>query len=124
MTDCTAPPLNMTVSGDNLYGPRSSDQNFIDWVSRNYPISSGSFGNGFGWDTPTDFRRPFGRTLNAIWCLEYSSPTPSEDGYDGPILDWAGHFARQNFDGLEGHCGDDWDGNCNSTGVLANTDLI
>src|SRR6266567_8585088 len=129
MTFCTATPPSMSGSGDDLYGPRSSDQSFIDWVRGNYPISPVDWGNGFGWNAPTDFTLPFGRTLNAIWCLEYSSPTPSEDiDGDAPILNWAGRFARENFDSLEGHCGDDWvngDGTCtNFSGTIAHTTVV
>ncbi len=118
MATCDSPTdvAPRTESGDALYGPRASVEAFIEWVRGHYPFSAVDWNTGWGWDTPTDFRYAFGRTLNAIWCLEYSSPTPSEDiDPDRRILDWAGRFARENFGGLQARCGDDWlngDGTC------------
>jgi hypothetical protein len=93
------------ASGDNMYVPRSCYQPFIDFVWEAYDFDKGDWDDGFGWDQPCDVLRPLARTFNGLWCLEYSAPDWWNEGYDRPIINWAGRYARENIDELDGRCG-------------------
>jgi hypothetical protein len=105
MASCNA-SSDPNVSGDNLYRPRSCQQVFVDWVWDAYDFDHDDWDQGFGFDQPCDVTRPLARTFNGIWCLEFSAPDPLNESFDLPIINWAGRFARENFDELDGRCGD------------------
>lgn len=106
MASCSATPGNLDASGDRLYGPRSCWQAFIDWAWDAYDFDKGDWDDGFGWHDACNIQRPLARTFNAIWCLEYSSPDPSNESFDMPILWWGGRYARDQIDELDARCGD------------------
>lgn len=106
MASCTVTPGDPASSGDQLYGPRSCWQAFIDWAWDAYDFDKGDWDDGFGWHDACNIQRPLARTFNAIWCLEYSSPDPSNESYDMPILWWGGRYARSHIDELDARCGD------------------
>ena len=107
MADCSAAAGDVNASGDLLYGPRSCPQEFIDWVWNAYDFDKEDWDQGFGYWQPCDLGRPLARTLNALWCLEYSASDWANESYDAPILNWAGRFARENIDELDGRCAGD-----------------
>lgn len=106
MASCTATPGNLDASGDRLYGPRSCWQAFIDWAWDAYDFDKSDWDDGFGWHAACDIRLPLARTFNAIFCLEYSSPDPSNESFSMPILWWGGRYARSHIDELDARCGD------------------
>ena len=59
MATCGATVGDLIASGDNLYGPRSCVQSFIDWVWDAYAFDKGDWDDGFGWEAACD--------LNARW---------------------------------------------------------
>jgi hypothetical protein len=105
MATCQVSPGDLNASGDNLYEPRSCQQDFIDWAWDAYDFDKEDWDHGFGWSVPCDVTRPLARTFNAVWCLEYSAADADDESYDKPILNWAGRFARDNIDELDGRCG-------------------
>jgi hypothetical protein len=105
MTTCQAAAGDLNASGDNLYGPRSCPQDFIDWAWDAYDFDKEDWDQGFGWSAPCDVSLPLGRTFNGVWCLEFSAPDADNESYDKPIINWAGRFARDNIDELDARCG-------------------
>ena len=61
--------------------------------------------DGFGIDDPCDERRPFKRTVNALWILENSPETPSDD-YSQGVIHWAYDYVKKQtrHHELEGSC--------------------
>lgn len=106
MAACEFPQTDSTVSGDNLYIYRTCKDAFISWVWDAYDFDKKDWDDGFGWPYSCNQHLPLGRTFNAIWCLEYSSPDPSNQSHDMPILWWGGHYARSHIDELDARCGD------------------
>lgn len=109
MGSCSASPGDLNASGDNLYIPRSCYQPFIDWVWDAYDFDKGDWDDGFGYYQACDVGRPLARTFNGLWCLEYSAPDYWDESYSKPIINWAGRYARENLDELDGRCGS-WSG--------------
>ena len=107
MATCSASAGDLDASGDNLYGPRSCPQSFIDWVWDAYDFDKEDWDQGFGYYQACDLGRPLARTFNALWCLEYSAPDWWDESYSKPIINWAGRFARENIDELDGRCAGD-----------------
>jgi hypothetical protein len=104
MATCQAAAGDLGASGDLLYGPRSCPQEFIDFVWDAYDFDKEDWDQGFGYWQACDLTRPLARTFNALWCLEFSAPDFENESYDAPILNWAGRFARENIDELDGRC--------------------
>lgn len=105
MASCTYSVPNLDTSGDNLYGPRTCWQPFIDWAWNAFDFDSGDWDDGFGYDAVCDNTQPLSRTLSGIWCLTYSSPNFPRESYDSNILEWGCRFARNNIDELDARCG-------------------
>jgi hypothetical protein len=101
--------LDLTVSGDALYGPRACNQDFMTWAWEAYDFDQADWDNGFGYEEPCQTTRPLARTYNALWCLENSAPGPEDSTFTEPIIFWAGLYAREQIDELDGRCGS-WDG--------------
>lgn len=107
MASCTFRPGNLDASGDNLYGPRSCHRPFIDWARYVFDMNRGDWDEGFGWTDACSVRRPFGRTLNGLWCLAYSAEDFRNESFDSNILQWGCRYARREIDELDGRCGRD-----------------
>jgi hypothetical protein len=62
---------------------------------------------GFGFSNACDLSRPLGRTLNAIYVLNYAdgpgSKSPSD--FSGNILRWGGNYSMREIDELDARCG-------------------
>jgi len=88
MASCTATVPDLSASGDTLYGPRICWQPFVDWAWDAHDFDKGDWDQGFGYHSVCDVQRPLARTLNAIWCLNYSAEDYMDESYDRNILQW------------------------------------
>ena len=106
MASCTATVPDLSASGDSLYGPRICWQPFVDWAWDAHDFDKGDWDQGFGYHSVCDVQRPLARTLNAIWCLNYSAEDYMDESYDRNILQWGGRYVREKIDELDARCGD------------------
>lgn len=83
-------------------------QNWVNYFWNAYDFDKGDWDNGFGFTNACDTSRPLGRTMNAIYVLNYAdSPgSKSRDDFSGNILHWGGNYSMREFDELDGRCGD------------------
>jgi hypothetical protein len=107
MADCTYTVPDKDVSGDNLYGPRSCYQPFIDWAWPSYKFDYDWWQDGWGYDDCCNTDKPLARTFNGLWALTYSAEDYRSDSYSLPMLNWASRFVREQMNGyvLRADCG-------------------
>ncbi|HEU4405983.1 MAG TPA: VCBS repeat-containing protein [Polyangiaceae bacterium] len=101
-------PLDPSISGDLYYSAFGTCEPwFFDHFWDAYDFDEVNWNEGFGHDNTCNVNLPLARTMNAIYALTYSSPTPdyhSSDGYQGDILEWGGLYAPKKIDELDGSC--------------------
>jgi hypothetical protein len=106
-THCTYAPDNNESSGDNAYTalwcPR---QDIIDFFWDQYDFDKGDWDDGFGYWDVCNPDQPLGRTMSALYALQYSDPNPTTntDQMGGTILRYGSNFAMYNIDELDGRC--------------------
>jgi Repeat of unknown function (DUF346) len=108
MASCAYPtqtPLLLRVSGDRLFGDQLVRE-FTDWALRTHGFDEDDWNEGFGWDDSFDVTMPLGRTLAALWLLNFSAPNSDDEDYRSDILNWARRYVRVNADELLARCGD------------------
>lgn len=73
-----------------------------------YDFDSGDWDNGFGFPNACDTVRPLGRTMNAIYVVNYADGpgSKSTDDFSGSILHWGGNYTMREIDELDARCGD------------------
>ena len=107
MATCTVPAIpNKDTSGDNLYGPRSCWQAFIDWAWAAHGFRNSYWDDGFGYEDPCNTDLPLARTLNALWLLNYSADDYWNEQWSNNILHWGRRYVRDQIDDLRSKCGD------------------
>jgi hypothetical protein len=107
MPDCTYSVPDKDVSGDNLYGPRISHQEFVDWVWDAYNFDYDFWQDGWGWDDCFNTDKPLARAFCGLWALNFSSVDPWNEDYDDNMLNWGGRYVREQMSGydLRAGCG-------------------
>lgn len=107
MTTCTVPTIpNKDTTGDSLYGPRICDQTFVNWAWPAYKFKSEYWRNGFGFDDVCNTDLPAGRTLSALWLLNYSADDYQNEDWESSCLHWACRYVRDQVGDLRAMCGD------------------
>ena len=107
MATCTVPPIpDKDVTGDNLYGPRSCWQPFIDWAWAAHGFQNEYWNDGFGYEDACNTDLPVARTLNGMWLLNYSADDYWNEDWSNNILHWGRRFVREQIDDLRAKCGD------------------
>ena len=107
MATCTIPTIpDKATTGDNLYGPRSCWQEFIDWAWAAHGFQNDYWDDGFGYEDCCNTDLPLARTLNALWLLNYSSDDYWNEDWSNNILHWGRRFVREQIDDLRSKCGD------------------
>ncbi len=107
MATCTVPTIpNKDASGDNLYGPRSCDQPFVDWAWAAHGFKNAYWDDGFGYEDPCNTDLPVARTLNGMWLLNYSADDYNNEDWSNNILHWGRRYVREQIDDLRAKCGD------------------
>jgi hypothetical protein len=94
------------TSGDNLYGPRICNQEFIDWAWDAHSFDGDYWDEGFGYEDVCNTDLPLARTLNAIWLLNYSASSYWLEDYSLSILQWGCRYVREQIVNLRAACGD------------------
>jgi hypothetical protein len=104
---CPGPKTDNQASGDALYGHYvNCRQTVINGFVSAHDMQVENW-TQMGWEDPCNQSLPFARTLNALFALNYSSPNPQCATCGGnDVLAWAGAFARESFDELDGGCTD------------------
>jgi hypothetical protein len=105
MATCTASVPDKDISGDNLYGPRSCWQPFVDWAWHTHDMHKGDWDDGWGFNDCCNTDKPLARTFNGIWLLNYSAEDYWNDDYSNDMLHWARHYVRDNVAELHARCG-------------------
>jgi hypothetical protein len=107
-TVCTIPPLDNNLSGDNFYAPFICNQEFIDFVWREFEFHHDEWDNGFGFDDPCNVNLPLARTFNALYLMAYSSDDYARNmsDFSGNALRWAFPYCATHAEELDGACGD------------------
>jgi len=79
---------------------------WIDFFREAYSFDEEDWNDGFGWSVPCDLHRPQARIFQAIELLHFSSPNEPQftDDFSGNFLRWAGNYAIDSFDELDGRC--------------------
>lgn len=108
MADCQYSVPDKDVSGDNLYGPRSCDQPFIDWAWSSYHFDYDWWQDGWGYNDCCNTDKPLARAFNGLWALNYSALDYADESYSRTMLHWAGRYVREQMSGyvLRATCGD------------------
>ena len=107
MATCTYPPIpDKNVSGDNLYGPRSCWQAFVDWAWVAHGFRKNYWDDGFGYYDPCNTDKPLARTFNGMWLLNYSAEDYWNEQWSNNILHWGRRYVRNQIDDLRSKCGD------------------
>lgn len=109
MADCTYSVDSLSLTGDDVYGPRICDQPFIDYAWEAHGFNGDYWQNGWGYDDCCNIRKPLARVFNAIWLLSYSADDWRNDSWDASMLHWAHRYVREQFlryDDLRAACGD------------------
>ena len=113
MADCEYSVPNKDVTGDNLYGPRSCHQPFVDWAWDVFNFNFDYWQNGWGYDDACNTDKPLARTFNGLWALTYSAEDWEDESYNHDnMLHWGGRYVREQMDGaiedydLRALCGD------------------
>lgn len=96
----------LAQSGDSIYSNRICNSSFVNDMVWAYDMDSGNWNDGRGWEAYCDGTRIFGRSLAALWALNFSTSTPASswDDLSGNPLQWAGNYAHLSFDELDGEC--------------------
>jgi hypothetical protein len=83
-------------------------QTWVNYFWDAYDFDKDDWDDGFGFDNACDTSRPLGRTMNAIYVLNYADGpgSKSRDDYSGSILHWGGNYSMREFDELDARCGD------------------
>lgn len=106
MGDCTVGGIpDKNASGDNLYGSRICDQQWVDWVWDEYGFQWLYWYEGWGYKDPCNTDLPLARTLNAIWLLEYSAEDYWNDSWARDTLHWGARYVRCETNDLRAKCG-------------------
>jgi hypothetical protein len=107
----------LAQSGDSSYANRICNDGFVNDMVWAYDMDAGNWNDGRGWEAYCDGTRIFGRSLAALWALNFSSKTQASswDDLSGNPLQWAGNYAHLSFDELDGECY--WDSKANATTV-------
>jgi hypothetical protein len=106
MANCTYSVPNKNTSGDNLYGTRICWQAFIDWAWNAHGFRKNYWDDGFGYYDVCNTDKPLGRTLNAMWLLNYSADDYWNEQWSNNILHWGRRYVRNQIDDLRSKCGD------------------
>ncbi len=106
MATCSIPSTNNDASGDNLYGPLTCWQEFVDWAWAAYGFKNNYWDDGFGYYSACDRDRPLNRTMNALYLLCYSAEDYNNDAYSTDALHWARRYTWNQIDDLRSFCGD------------------
>jgi hypothetical protein len=106
MATCTAPPVDNTTSGDDLYGARTCWQEFVSWAWQAYGFQNDFWDDGFGYEDPCNRSLPLNRTMNALWVICYSADDYQNDEYSNNCLHWARRYSWNQIDSLRSRCGD------------------
>jgi hypothetical protein len=105
---CNSTVPDKNVTGDNFYGALICNQTYIDYFWNTYGFAGNKdyWDGGFGWEEACNTDLPLARTFNACYLLTYSASDFQNDGYSGPMLNWARRYVRENNDDLRSLCGD------------------
>jgi hypothetical protein len=108
MATCTYPsPIpSKEISGDNLYGPRSCWQAFVDWAWEAHGFRKNYWDDGFGYYDACNTDKPLARTFNAPWLLNFSAEDYWNEEWSNNILHWGRRYVRNQLDDLRSKCGD------------------
>ncbi|MQB43047.1 hypothetical protein [Rhizobium sp. ICMP 5592] len=109
MADCTYSVPDLVASGDQLYGPRICNQEFIDWAWHTHGFNGDYWQDGWGYDDVCNIRKPLARCLSAIWLLNYSAEDYNNEDWNTDALHWGPRYVREQFkhyDDLRASCGD------------------
>lgn len=109
MANCTYTVDSLSLTGDDLYGPRICNQAFIDYAWYGHGFNFDYWQGGWGFDDCCNVRKPLARAFNAIWLLGYSAEDPGNESWDSPMLNWAPRYVREQFlryDDLRALCGE------------------
>lgn len=113
MAHCTYKVPDKEATGDNLYGPRSCYQPFIDWAWDAFNFNFDYWQNGWGYDDPCNTDKPLARTFNGLWALTYSAEDWEDESYGNDnMLNWGGRYVREQMSpagedyDLRARCGD------------------
>jgi hypothetical protein len=96
----------LAQTGDSIYSNRICNESFVNDMVWAYDMDGGNWNDGRGWEAYCDGTRMFGRSLAALWALNFSSSiqASSWDDLSGNPLQWAGNYAHLSFDELDGEC--------------------
>ncbi|TET07136.1 MAG: hypothetical protein E3J86_13970 [Candidatus Thorarchaeota archaeon] len=108
MVTCTYTVPDKSASGDNYYGQFICNQDIIDyfWAVYGFNGNKEYWDDGFGWHDACNTNLPLARTFNACYLLTYSAQDYENESWDGPMLNWARRYVRNNIDDLRSLCGD------------------
>jgi hypothetical protein len=109
MADCTYSVPDLIASGDQLYGQRICNQEFIDWAWHTHGFNGDYWQDGWGYDDVCNIRKPLARCLSAIWLLNYSAEDYNNEDWNTDALHWGPRYVREQFkhyDDLRASCGD------------------
>lgn len=106
---CPGPATDNQASGDGLYGHYiNCRMTVINGFVNAHDMDQENW-TQMGWEDACNQSLPFARTLNALFALNYSSPNPTSANGGADVLAWAGAYARNSFDELDGGCTDSQD---------------
>lgn len=73
-----------------------------------YDFDKNDWDDGFGFSNACDMGRPLGRTMNAIYMVNYAdgAGSKSRSDFSGSILHWGGNYTMREMDELDARCGD------------------
>ena len=99
----------LAQSADSHYGGVICNQGFANDMVWAYDMDKGNWDDGRGWEEFCNLTRMLGRSLTALWVLNFSASNGLTrwDDLRGSVLQWAGNYAHLAFDELDGEC--EWD---------------
>lgn len=104
---CFYAPEAYEDAGENLYPLTWCNPRLGGFLSEGYGMLKTEWDEGFGATVPCDTLFPTARAFNAEFMLQYASPNPAafSKSYEGNVLRWAGNWAINHIDHLDGECG-------------------
>lgn len=83
------------------------NQTWVNYFWDAYDFDKDDWDNGFGFSNACDTSRPLGRTMNAIYIVNYADGpgSKSRSDFSGSILHWGGNYTMREIDELDARCG-------------------
>jgi len=83
------------------------NSHWVNYFWHAYDFDEADWDNGFGYSNACDTSRPLGRSMNAIYVVNYADgpASKSTDDFTGSILHWGGNYTLREIDELDARCG-------------------